>query len=163
MKNYQAVNDNIRARTPCTSFEPNTYFTKDILEKFCENRDYKYVAIYGVYKPKYKWTDEEAAEMYAKSPDGWTDAEGVYRLFDWGKGNNKVINGPSKEWHEPHLDHIVPREECDRLKWSEQQKNSPKNMQVLSSILNRFKTSLTNESAKALVPLIPSLFESLRK
>jgi hypothetical protein len=151
MKNWQTVNEYISNRSPCRSFEDNTYYTINLFEHFCDNRDYKYVAIFGYYKNKYDWTLEQAEEMYAKAPDGWTDGSGVYRLFDWGKGANKIKCGEDWEWHEPQLDHIVPR--------SKNGTNDPSNFQVLPAILNRILSNMTDEQAPALLPLIIDQFK----
>ena len=52
MNNWQEVNERIQHRTPQTSFEDNTYYTINLFEHFCDNRDYKFVAIFGYYKNK---------------------------------------------------------------------------------------------------------------
>jgi hypothetical protein len=150
MNNHQKINESIKGRKPCTSFEDNTYYTMSLFEHFCENRDYKHVAIFGYYKNKYDWTQAEAEQMYNQAPDGWTDGSGVYRLFDWGKGLNKVSTGEDWEWHEPQLDHIVPR--------SKGGSSHPSNFQVLPAILNRILSNMTDEQAPALIPLIIEQF-----
>ena len=154
MKNYQQVNENITSREPCTSFEEDTYYNQDLFKEFCKTRDYKYIAIFGYYKSKYRWTDAESWEMYNKAPDGWTDGLGVYRLYDWGKGENKVVDDETKEWHEPHLDHIVPR--------SKGGTNHPSNFQVLPNIINRILSNLTDETAPAVLPLVIAQFPGVK-
>ena len=158
MKNYKTVNESIENRTPSMSFEDNTYYNMDLFYKFCETCDYKHLVIFGYYKAVYNWTDAEAQEMYNKAPDGWTDGKGVVRMYDWGKGDNKVEAGVDAEWHEPQLDHIVPREECVRQGWSEARMNHPSNLQVLPRIVNRIKNSLTQEGALAILPVLASLY-----
>ncbi len=146
------INARIANRDPCTSFEPNTYYTQSLFEHFCDNRDYKHLAIYGFYRSKYDWTQEQCDEIYAKSPDGWTDGLGVYRLYDWGKGENKVIRGDDeRDWHEPQFDHIVPR--------SRGGGHDPSNMQVLPRIINRILSNMTREQAPALLPLVIEQFK----
>ena len=159
MQNYQTINEAIASRSPYTSFEDNTYYTSELFEHFCKNRDYKYVTIYGYYKTKYDWTDAEALEMYSKSPDSWTDGLGVVRLFDWGKGDNQISLAHSdKEWHLPELDHIVSKDEARQLGWTQKQIDHPSNFQILSKIVNRVKNNLTKETALAVLPLIIGQF-----
>ena len=164
MQNYQTINEAIASRQPATSFEDNTYYTNELFEHFCANRDYKYVTIFGYYKNKYDWTDAEAAEMYAKAPDTWTDGIGVVRNFDWGRGENKIeLEHADKEWHEPQLDHIVPRSRAKAMGWTPAQINHPSNFQVLPSFLNRILSNLTDEQAPAILPLIIAQFPGIIK
>ena len=159
MQNYQTINESITTRSPCTSFEDNTYYTSELFEHFCANRDYKHVTIYGYYKTKYDWTNEEALEMYNKSPDSWQDGLGVVRLFDWGKGDNQInLAHSDKEWHLPELDHIVSKDEAKQLGWTQKQIDHPSNFQVLAKIVNRVKNNLTKETALAVLPLIIGQF-----
>lgn len=153
MQNYTEINRAIAGRNPCTSFEENTYYNMQLFEHFCDHRDYKYVTIFGYYKKKYDWSDEQAIEMYDKAPDGWTDGTGVYRLYDWGRGENKIVQGHDKDWHEPHLDHIVPR--------SKGGTNEPANFQVLPRKLNVILSNLTDDEAPALLPLLLAQFPNV--
>lgn len=151
MQNYAGINARISKRNPCTSFEDNTYYNIGLFEHFCETRDYKYVTIFGYYKSKYDWTDDQALEMYNKAPDGWTDGLGVYREYDWGRGENKIdLEHSDREWHEPQLDHIVPR--------SKGGPDTPGNFQVLPAIVNRVLSNLTDETAPAVLPLVLKQF-----
>lgn len=156
MKNYETINESIANREPCTSFEEDTYYNRDLFKDFCKTRDYKRVTIFGYYKGKYRWTDEQALEMYNKAPDGWVDGLGVYRKYDWGRGENKIShdNDTGRDWHEPHLDHIVPR--------SKGGTNDPSNMQVLPRKLNIILSNLTDEEAPALLPLLLKQFPNVR-
>lgn len=154
MKNFDTVNSLISSRQPCTSFEDNTYYNMPLFEHFCENRDYKYVAIFGYYKIKYNWTDEQAQQMYDKAPDGWKDGLGVYRLYDWGKGENKIECGKDGEWHEPQLDHITPKKKAQAMGWPQSKIDHPDNMQVLPANVNRILNDLTDEEAPAIIPII---------
>ena len=158
MNNYIAINESIASRSPCTSFEDGTYYSMGIFTKFCEDRDYKRVAIFGYYKAKYHWTNAEAEEMYTNAPDGWTDGTGVYRAYDWGRGENKIQKGEDWEWHDPQLDHVVPRSRAKAQGWTSKQINSPNNFQVLPAILNRILSNMTDEHAPALIPLILKQF-----
>lgn len=163
MKNFTAINESIAGRKPCTSFEDGTYYNMGVFTKFCKDRDYKRVAIFGYYKSKYRWTNAEAEEMYAKAPDGWTDGIGVYRLYDWGKGENKLECGEDWEWHEPQLDHIVPRSRAKAMGWTTAQINHPSNFQVLPAFLNRILSNLADEHAPAILPLIIAQFPGVIK
>lgn len=162
MNNYREINRAIQDRDPCASWEENTYYTFPLFEHFCDTRDYKYVAIFGYYKNKYDWTDKQALDMYTKTPDGWTDGLGVYRLYDWGRGSNKLIKDEDRDWHEPHLDHIVPRSKAKILGWTSEQINHPSNFQVLPRIVNVVLSNLTDESAPAIIPLIVAQFKGIK-
>ena len=154
MKTYQVINESIKTREPYSSRDEATYYTHELFKHFCRNRDYKYVAIFGYYKNKYDWTDEQALEMYNKAPDGWTDGLGIYRLYDWGRGENKIARDSVRDWHEPHLDHIIPR--------SKGGTNEPANFQVLPRKLNIILSNLTDDEAPALLPLLISQFPGLK-
>jgi hypothetical protein len=101
--------------------------------------------------------------MYAKAPDSWVDGLGVYRLYDWGKGDNKIKCGEDGEWHEPQLDHIVPKSRAKLMGWSLEQINHPDNFQVLPAMLNRILNNMTDEHAPALLPLIIDQFTTKKE
>lgn len=151
MQNFVKINEAIETRSPYEDDDDDTYYNARIFAEFCKNRDYKYVTIFGYYKSKYRWTDAQAWEMYIKSPDEWTDGLGIVRKFDWGRGKNKIeLEHSDREWHEPQLDHIVPR--------SKGGLNTPDNFQVLPAILNRVLSNLTDETAPAVLPLVLKQF-----
>jgi hypothetical protein len=161
MKNHVAINESISNLDPYKGFDEGTYYTMRIFNEFCKTRDLKRVAIFGYYKSKYRWNNAEAQEMYDKAPDGWTDGIGVYRKFDWGKGENKIKCGEDWEWHEPQLDHIVPSSRARSMGWTREQINHPSNFQVLSAIENRILSNLTDEMAPAILPRIIAQFPNL--
>ena len=99
--------------------------------------------------------------MYDKTPDGWTDGSGVYRLFDFGKGENKVVKdeGVDKLFHEPQHDHIVSRNEAKQLGWTNEQINHPSNLQYISAIQNFMKRNFTKDMWEAVSPTIGQLFK----
>ena len=162
MKNFVAINESISTLEPYKGFDEGTYYTMSIFNEFCKTRDLKRVAIFGYYKSKYRWTDDEAEEMYAKSPDGWTDGLRVYRTFDWGRGENKIeLKHADDEWHAPQLDHIVPKSRARAMGWTEAQINHPSNFQVLPAYLNRILSNLTDEQAPAILPLVIAQFPNI--
>jgi hypothetical protein len=165
MKNFQKLNEAITKRKPHRRFEENTYFNSRLFEDFCTDHkgDYKYLAIFGPYRSKYKWTPQQCQAMYDKCPDTWTDYVGVVRNFDWGKGENQVVKDRhDQDWHIPELDHIVSQDEGIRLGWSREKIDDPANMQVLPRILNRMLSNITNEEAQAIIPLIVSQFPDIK-
>jgi hypothetical protein len=165
MKNYQKLNEAITKRKPHRRFEENTYFNSKLFEDFCTGRkgDYKYLAIFGPYRSKYKWSPQQCQAMLDKCPDSWTDWFGVERKFDWGKGENQVVSDRhDQDWHIPELDHIVSRDEGKRLGWTQEQIDAPENMQVLPRIQNRMLSNITNEEAQAVIPLIVAQFPGLK-
>jgi hypothetical protein len=162
MNNHNQINEAITNRIPCTSLEDNTYYNIDLFNHFCEHADYKYVAIFGYYKSKYNWSDEEALLMYNKTPDGWPDGLGVYRAYDWGRGENKIEKGEDWEWHDPQLDHIVAKSRAKSLGWTQKQIDHPDNFQVLPAIINRILTNMTDEQAPALLPIILAQFPNFK-
>jgi hypothetical protein len=165
MKNYQTLNEAIVNRTPHKRYEENTYFTNKLYDTFCFDRkgDYKYLAIYGPYRGKYKWTPQQCQAMYDKCPDTWTDFLGIERMFDWGKGENQIVTDRhDQDWHIPELDHIVSRDEGARLGWTQEQIDDPSNMQVLPRIINRMLSNITNDEAQAIIPLIVGQFPNIK-
>lgn len=162
MENYKKLNEAIQKRKPHRRYEENTYFTSTLWEAFCNEykQDYKYIAIYGPYRSKYKWTPDQCKQMYDKSPDSWTDGIGVVRLYDWGKGENQVVkNRHDQDWHVPQLDHIVSRDEAKLLGWTQEQIDDPSNMQVLPTNLNRMLSNITEAMAPALIPAFLKQFK----
>jgi hypothetical protein len=158
MKAHVSINEAIDNREFYTSFDEGTYYTMGIFTEFCNTRDLKRVAIFGYYKSKYRWTDAEAEEMYNKTPDGWTDGLGVYRKYDWGRGENKIEKAEDWEWHDPQLDHIKPRSKAKAEGWTDAETNHPRNFQVLPAIINRILSNMSDEQAPALLPIIIAQF-----
>lgn len=161
--NYEKINSLIEEikRNPYRGLCESTYINDKIYKEFAKRKDLKWVKIQDL-KLKYRWTDEEAQIMYDKTPDGWTDGVGVYRFYDFGKGENKVVkeDGVDKLFHEPQHDHIVSRDEAKRLGWTEKQINHPTNLQYISAIQNFMKRNFTKEMWDAVSPTVSQLFRS---
>lgn len=138
-----------------------TYINESVWQEFAKHKDLKKIKVLDL-KFKYKWTNEEAQMMYDKTLDGWTDGAGVYRLFDFGKGENKVVkdDGIDKLFHEPQHDHIVSRDEAKQLGWTSEQINHPSNLQYISAIQNYMKRNFTKEMWIAVSPTINNLFKN---
>ena len=165
MKNAQKLNEAILKRKPHKRYEENTYFSNKLYDDFCFDRkgDYKYLAIFGPYRSRYKWTPQQCLTMYDKCPDTWVDALGVERRFDWGKGENQIVSDRhDQDWHIPELDHIVSRDEGIRLGWSQEQIDDPDNMQVLPRLLNRMLSNITDDEAQAIIPLMLAQFPNIK-
>jgi len=161
--NYEKINLLIEEtkRSPYRGLCESTYINDKIYKEFAKRKDLKWVKIQDL-KLKYRWTDEEAQMMYDKTPDGWTDGAGVYRFYDFGKGENKVVkeDGVDKLFHEPQHDHIVSRDEAKRLGWTEKQINHPSNLQYISAIQNFMKRNFTKEMWDAVSPTVSQLFNT---
>jgi hypothetical protein len=134
---------------PFRGLDDATYINESVWRDFAKHKDLKRVRVLDL-QYKYRWTDEQVERMYAKTPDGWTDDFGVYRLFDFGKGENKVCSedGIDRQLHEPQHDHITSRSEAKDKGWSEKEINDPDNM----------KNYFNKEQWKAVSPTILSLF-----
>ncbi len=160
--NFEKINSLIKEKkaNPYRGLCEATYINDKIYGEFAKKRDLKWVKIQDL-KLKYKWTREQAEIMYNKTPDGWVDSAGNYRLFDFGKGENKVVKeeGVDKLFHEPQHDHIVSRDEAKALGWTTQQINHPDNLQYISAIQNFMKRNFTKEMWEAVAPTMNSLFK----
>lgn len=158
---YQAINAKIQyvKDNPFRGLDDATYINESVWREFTKHRDLKRIKVLDL-KYKYRWSDAETKEMYDKTPDGWTDATGVYRLYDFGKGENKIVkdDGVDKLFHEPQHDHIVSKDEAKRLGWSDKQINHPSNIQFASAIQNFMKRNFTKEMWEAVSPTIIELF-----
>ena len=151
--------DNVKCN-PFRGLCEQTYINDNIYAEFAKRKDLKWVKVQDL-RLKYKWTLDETQMMYDKTPDGWTDGLGIYREFDFGKGENKVVkeDGIDKLFHEPQHDHIVSRDEAKRLGWTDKQINHPSNIQYISAIQNFMKRNFTREMWNAVSPTIEQLFK----
>lgn len=141
------INERIAGMDPCTHFDAGTYFTGDLFNHFCAHGDLVWVAVRGFYADKYGWSEDQCRQMHSKCPAGWVDGLGVWRAYDWGKGLNKVIQGnDERDWHEPQLDHVVPR--------SRGGADTPENMQVVPRLVNRLLSNITQEHAPSVMPVL---------
>jgi hypothetical protein len=160
--NYEKINSLIEEtkRNPYRGLCESTYINDKTYKEFAKRKDLKWVKIQDL-QLKYKWSDEETQIMYSKTPDGWSDGFGIYRLYDFGKGENKVVkeDGIDKLFHEPQHDHIVSRDEAKRLGWPDSQINHPDNIQYISAIQNFMKRNFTKEMWIAVSPTIDKLFQ----
>lgn len=158
---YEKINDLIRAKreNPYRGLDDGTYINESVWKDFAEHRDLKKVWI-AMLKTKYQWTNEQADRLYEKTADGWFDGKGTYRLFDFGRGKNKICkeNNIDRDFHEPQHDHIVSRTEAKLLGWPDEQINDPSNIQVISAIQNRAKSSFNKEQWDSVYPTIGKLF-----
>lgn len=157
---YNYINKLItdRKMNPYEGLCESTYIDVYHYREFAKRRDLKWLWVQSL-KRQYKWDEDTALILYNKTPDGWYDAHGIYRLFDFGRGKNKTVNqhNNDKLFHEPHHDHIISRFVAAQLGWSEQQVNHPDNLQIISKIQNQVKGQLTAEQAIAVLPTIPDL------
>lgn len=159
---YQAINALIKEKqtNPFRGLCESTYINDKIYSEFAKRKDLKWVKVQDL-KLKYRWSEEETELMYKKTSDGWTDALGVYRLYDFGKGENKVVKeeGIDKLFHEPQHDHIVSRDEAKKLGWTDEEINHPNNLQYISAIQNFMKRNFTRDMWAAVSPTIAVLFK----
>jgi hypothetical protein len=160
--NYEQINALIEEKkhSPFRGLCEATYISDKIYSEFARRKDLKWVKIQDL-KLKYRWSDAEAQLMYEKTPDGWTDGVGVHRLFDFGKGENKVVkeDGIDKLFHEPQHDHIVSRDEAKQLGWTDKEINHPNNLQYISAIQNFMKRNFTKAMWEAVSPTVGNLFK----
>ena len=161
MNDYKEINRLIEERknNPFRGLDDATYINESVWREFAKHRDLKRIKVLEL-KYKYRWTDEQVERMYAKTPDGWTDSNGVYRLFDFGKAENKVCSeyNIDQQLHEPQHDHIVSRKEAKKLGWTEKQINDPSNIQYICAMQNLMKNYFTKEQWLAVSPTIIGLF-----
>ena len=159
---FERINKLIQERkdAPFRGLDDATYINESVWRDFTKHKDLKRVRVLQL-KYKYRWTDEQVDRMYAKSEDGWLDGAGVYRLFDYGKGENKVCveDGVDRQFHEPQHDHIVSRSEAKALGWTDKEINDPSNIQYISAVQNIVKTYLNKEQWAAVSPTIAPLFK----
>jgi len=142
---FERVNKLIQQtkNNPFRGLDDATYINESVWRDFAKHKDLKRVRVLDL-QYKYRWTDDF----------------GVYRLFDFGKGENKVCSedGIDRQLHEPQHDHITSRSEAKDKGWSEKQINDPDNIQYISAIQNLMKNYFNKEQWKAVSPTILSLF-----
>jgi hypothetical protein len=160
---YEKINKLIQEKkaAPYRGICEATYINDKIYSEFAKRRDLKWVKVQDL-KLKYRWSDSETQLMYDKTSDGWTDSVGVYRAFDFGKGENKIVkeDGVDRLFHEPQHDHIVSRDEAKQLGWTDKQINHPDNLQYISGIQNFMKRNFTRDMWLAVSPTIEKLFKT---
>jgi len=143
---HEEINKAILNRELFSGQEEGTYFNQELYNYFCDNYDDPYLLfkleIYGYYRPKYKWTKEQAdwfiennlQESSKWSPDGINEY-----YYDWGRGKNLITDDIL---HFPHLDHIISQDEAKELGWTQAQIDNPTNMRIRCSRLNTSKSNI---------------------
>jgi hypothetical protein len=110
--NHNDINHLIKNRKLFSGNEDDTYYNEFLYGVATKNFTDPYVlfkiAIYGYYKGKYKWTQEQAdwfIETQKENSVCWTDGIQEY-YYDWGRSKNQV----TKDYlHIPNLDHVIPK------------------------------------------------------
>lgn len=147
---HKEINEAILNRELFSGQEEGTYFNQELYNYFCDNYDdtnllFK-LEIYGYYKPKYKWTQEQAdwfienniQDSVKWSPDGITEY-----YYDWGRGKNLITDA---QFHFPHLDHIIP------ASIGAQPDNRPENFRIRCKRLNESRGNIhTNTERWAVI------------
>jgi|AntAceMinimDraft_1070359.scaffolds.fasta_scaffold00436_41 hypothetical protein len=160
---YKLINALIEEKkhNPFKGVCESTYINDGIYAEFAKRKDLKWIRVQDL-RLLYHWSEEKTQMMYDKTVkvDGWTDGHGIYRLYDFGKGANKIVkeDGVDKLFHEAQHDHIISRDEARRLGWTEEQINHPSNIQWASAIQNFMKRNFTKEMWLAVSPTIPNLY-----
>jgi hypothetical protein len=142
----EEINSAILNRELFSGIEEGTYFNQDLYNYFCDNYEDPYLLfkleIYGYYKPKYKWTKEQAdwfinnnlEESVKWSPDGTTEY-----YYDWGRGKNNITDAL---FHFPHLDHILP------ASLGERPDNRPENFRIRCKRLNESRGNINDDAER---------------
>ena len=143
---YEEINKAILNRELFSGIEEGTYFNQELYNYFCDNYDdpnllFK-IEIYGYYKPKYKWTKEQADwfiennihESIKWSPDGVTEY-----YYDWGRGKNLITDAL---FHFPHLDHVIP------ASIGEKPNNRPENFRIRCKRLNESRGNIHTDKER---------------
>jgi hypothetical protein len=143
---HNEINKAIQNRELFSGQEEETYHTKELYNYFCDNYNdpnllFK-LEIYGYYKPKYKWTKEQADWFIEKnihesvkwSPDGV-----VEYYYDWGRGKNLITDAL---FHFPHLDHIIP------ASVGEKPDDRPENFRIRCKRLNESRGNINQDNER---------------
>lgn len=146
---HDEINQSINDRKLFSGNDDDTYYTETLYGFACDNFTdpcllFK-LSIYGYYKGKYKWTQEEAdwfINNHKENSVSWTDGVQTY-IYDWGKGKNKI----TKDYlHTPNLDHIIPASIGDRPD------NSPQNFRIRCRRVNENRGNThTNKERRATI------------
>lgn len=130
---HQQINQQILTRVLHRGNDDDTYYNETLYGFACDHLKDPHLlfklAIYGYYKGKYKWTQEQAdwfIETQKENSVSWTDGAVEY-YYDWGKGKNKVTED---YLHTPNLDHIMP------ASLGERPDNRPENFRIRCRRLN---------------------------
>jgi len=137
------INEQITARKFYSGFDETTYYRKDLFSMFVRNHtDHDILfklKIYGFYKNRYKWTNAQCDYFIENNllDSRSHEVNGMWYSYDWGAGFNKLTADPM---HEPHLDHIIPREQGG--------KDTPENMRIRCRRLNMNKGNTNSDQER---------------
>jgi hypothetical protein len=172
---HTEINNLVKSRRLYSGNDDDTYYNETLYGVACQNYTDPYLlfklAIYGYYKSKYKWTQEQAdwfIETQKENSVSWTDGAAEY-YYDWGKGKNKVTED---YFHVPHLDHIIPsslgerpddrpenfRIRCRRL--NENRGNTNSNKERRATIIDMFSDIDDKKEQQALLKYLKNLIHS---
>lgn len=134
------INEQIKNRKLVTGFDESTYYNQDLFNFVVDNITdpnvlFK-IKIYGYYKSKYKWTQEQCdyfIDNNITEAQGH-DVSGIWFEYDWGSGDNSITNN---KMHKPNLDHIIPKEQGG--------KDVPENMRIRVARLNESKGNTNSD------------------
>lgn len=138
-----SINDEIKNRLLFTGFNESTYYKQslfDFVVNYINDPDVLFkVKVFGFYKSKYKWTDEQCQFFIDNNVQDASGHEvnGVWYAYDWGAGENKITNN---KMHEPNLDHILPRERGGA--------DTPENMRIRCRRLNENKGNTNSDQER---------------
>jgi hypothetical protein len=140
---HNEINQKIQKRLLFEGNDVDTYYTEALYGFACNNWTDPLVLfklkIYGYYKLKYKWTQEQAdwfIENNIHEATFWSDGIREY-YYDWGIGKNQITK---HNFHFPHLDH--------KNVASQSHDNRPENMRIRAHRLNEAKGDINSDKER---------------